>query len=77
VVRVVVTGDDTGVKKLGFVYPEGPAQPRLERDLLVAGRERAAGEAETRKPKPRKRGEASPDPDDDAGEKSSSEPQAI
>src|SRR5271163_3355827 len=40
VVRVVVTGDETGAKKLGFVYPEGPAQPRLERDLLVAGRER-------------------------------------
>ena len=41
VVRVVVTGDDDGEKKLGFVYPEGPAQPRLERDLVVAGRERA------------------------------------
>jgi ATP-dependent Clp protease ATP-binding subunit ClpA len=76
VVRVVVTGDDTGAKKLGFVYPEGPAQPRLERDLLVAGRERATGEPETRKAKARKRGEA-PDPDDDSGEKSSSEPQAI
>jgi ATP-dependent Clp protease ATP-binding subunit ClpA len=76
VVRVVVTGDETGAKKLGFVYPEGPAQPRLERDLLVAGRERATGEPETRKAKARKRGEA-PDPDDDSGEKSSSEPQAI
>jgi ATP-dependent Clp protease ATP-binding subunit ClpA len=78
VVRVVVTGDDTGAKKLGFVYPEGPAQPRLERDLLVAGRERAKGEPETRKPKPRKRPEASSDPDeDDAGEKSPTEPQTI
>jgi ATP-dependent Clp protease ATP-binding subunit ClpA len=76
VVRVVVTGDETGVKKLGFVYPEGPAQPRLERDLLVAGRERVTGEPETRKAKARKRGEA-PDPDEDSGEKSSSEPQAI
>ena len=36
VVKVVVTGDETGEKKLGFVYPEGPAQPRLERDLIVA-----------------------------------------
>ena len=36
VVKVVVTADDTGTKKLGFVYPEGPAQPRLERDLIVA-----------------------------------------
>ena len=67
-----------GSKKLGFVYPEGPAQPRLERDLLVAGRERAKGEPETRKPKPRKRPEASSDPDeDDAGEKSPTEPQTI
>jgi ATP-dependent Clp protease ATP-binding subunit ClpA len=77
VVRVVVTGDETGIKKLGFVYPEGPAQPRLERDLLVAGRERVTGEPETRKAKARKRGEAPSDPDDDSGEKSSSEPQAI
>jgi ATP-dependent Clp protease ATP-binding subunit ClpA len=36
VVKVVVTADETGTKKLGFVYPEGPAQPRLERDLIVA-----------------------------------------
>ena len=36
VVKVVVTGDETGAKKLGFVYPEGPAQPRLERDLIVS-----------------------------------------
>jgi ATP-dependent Clp protease ATP-binding subunit ClpA len=36
VVKVVVTADETGVKKLSFVYPEGPAQPRLERDLIVA-----------------------------------------
>jgi ATP-dependent Clp protease ATP-binding subunit ClpA len=36
VVKVVVTADETGGKKLGFVYPEGPAQPRLERDLIVA-----------------------------------------
>jgi ATP-dependent Clp protease ATP-binding subunit ClpA len=45
VVRVVVTGDETGAKKkLGFVYPEGPAQPRLERDLIVAGRKRSRKE---------------------------------
>ena len=36
VVKVVVTADATGAKKLSFVYPEGPAQPRLERDLIVA-----------------------------------------
>ena len=36
VVKVVVIADEAGVKKLSFVYPEGPAQPRLERDLIVA-----------------------------------------
>jgi ATP-dependent Clp protease ATP-binding subunit ClpA len=36
VVKVVVTADEAGVKKLGFVYPEGPVQPRLERDIIVA-----------------------------------------
>jgi ATP-dependent Clp protease ATP-binding subunit ClpA len=77
VVRVVVTGDDSGVKKLGFVYPEGPAQPRLERDLIVAGRERLKDEPETRKAKARKRGDASADPEEDDGEKSPSEPEAI
>jgi len=35
VVKVVVTADETGAKKLSFVYPEGPAQPRLERDLIA------------------------------------------
>jgi ATP-dependent Clp protease ATP-binding subunit ClpA len=40
VVKVVVTADDTGAKKLGFVYPEGPAQPRMERDLIVAAKAR-------------------------------------
>ena len=44
VVKVVVTADEAGVKKLGFVYPEGPAQPRLERDIIVA-----AGARRTRK----------------------------
>ena len=76
VVRVVVTGDDTGVKKLGFVYPEGPAQPRLERDLLVAGRERAKEDPEGRKAKSRKR-DAAADPEEDDGEKSPTEPQAT
>ena len=40
VVKVVVTADETGAKKLSFVYPEGPAQPRLERDLIVAAGQR-------------------------------------
>ena len=80
IVRVVVTGDESGVKKLGFVYPEGPAQPRLERDLLVAGRKRATDEPEVRKAKPRKRaeGDASDEPDESPpSETPPTEPQAI
>ena len=63
VVKVVVVADETGEKKLSFVYPEGPAQPRMERDLIVAagarGRskkraEPAVGAADdkTREPEP-------------------------
>jgi ATP-dependent Clp protease ATP-binding subunit ClpA len=46
VVKVVVTADEKGVKKLSFVYPEGPAQPRLERDLIVAGQRKSRKRAE-------------------------------
>jgi ATP-dependent Clp protease ATP-binding subunit ClpA len=73
VVRVVVTADDAGVKKLSFVYPEGPAQPRLERDLIVAGRKRAEGAADARKGRGRKRVEGEPS---EPSEESPSEPQA-
>ncbi len=58
VVKVVVTSDETGVKKLGFVYPEGPATPRMERDLIVAAKARgksrkkvADGAADDKAPK--------------------------
>ena len=71
VVRVVVIADDKGEKKLGFVYPDGPAQPRLERELVVANRERG-------KLKVKRKSDASSDPDDDAPEeKAPSEPQAT
>jgi ATP-dependent Clp protease ATP-binding subunit ClpA len=40
VVKVVVKADETGEKKLGFVYPEGPAAPRMERDLILAAKAR-------------------------------------
>src|ERR1700735_1924046 len=36
VVKVVVTADEMGTKKLSFVYPEGPAQPQLERHPIAA-----------------------------------------
>jgi ATP-dependent Clp protease ATP-binding subunit ClpA len=60
VVKVVVTADEKGAKKLGFVYPEGPAQPRLERDLIVAAgarrsrkrAEAANSEADDKEPAP-------------------------
>jgi ATP-dependent Clp protease ATP-binding subunit ClpA len=59
VVKVVVTADESGAKKLSFVYPEGPAQPRLERDLIVAGArksrkrvEPANSEADDKEPAP-------------------------
>jgi ATP-dependent Clp protease ATP-binding subunit ClpA len=48
-VRIMVTGDETGKKTLGFVFPEGPVLPRPERDIVEAGKKRAEGEAPTRK----------------------------
>ncbi len=73
VVRVVVTGDDEGEKKLGFVYPEGPAQPRLERELVVAGRERAQRQDQAEAQVGRDRTPTTTTPE----EKTPSEPQAT
>ena len=73
VVRVVVTGDETGAKKLGFVYPEGPAQPRLERDLIVAAKARV-GRANAWSPPIRARPTRSPP--EDAGGGTESGPKA-
>ncbi|MGO9023242.1 MAG: ATP-dependent Clp protease ATP-binding subunit ClpA [Beijerinckiaceae bacterium] len=53
-VRVVVTSDEAGVKKLGFVYPEGPVLPRPERDIVEAGKKRVRPEPEVRRAKARK-----------------------
>jgi ATP-dependent Clp protease ATP-binding subunit ClpA len=39
-VRVVVTAEEKGPKKLGFVFPDGPVLPRPERDIVEAGRKR-------------------------------------
>jgi ATP-dependent Clp protease ATP-binding subunit ClpA len=47
-VRVVVTNDENGRKKLGFVYPEGPVLPRPERDIMEASRKRLRAEPEVR-----------------------------
>ncbi len=68
VVRVVVIAEDGAEKKLGFVYPDGPPQPRLEREVVVANR----------RGKPKRKSDAASDPDDDAPEeKAPSEPQAT
>jgi ATP-dependent Clp protease ATP-binding subunit ClpA len=40
-----VVGDESGTKTLGFVFPEGPVLPRPERDIIEAGKKRAAEEA--------------------------------
>jgi ATP-dependent Clp protease ATP-binding subunit ClpA len=53
-VRVVVTSDENGVKKLGFVFPEGPVLPRPERDIVEAGKKRVRSEPEVRRAKARK-----------------------
>jgi ATP-dependent Clp protease ATP-binding subunit ClpA len=53
-VRVVVTTDDAGVKKLGFVFPEGPILPRPEKDIVEAGKKRIKAEPEVRRAKARK-----------------------
>jgi ATP-dependent Clp protease ATP-binding subunit ClpA len=53
-VRVVVTSDEDGTKKLGFVYPEGPVLPRPERDIVEAGKKRVRAEPEVRRAKARK-----------------------
>ena len=75
VVRVVVTSEEGAKKKLSFVYPEGPAQPRLERELVVANRERGK---EAKPSKPRRKSDASTDPDEDPpSEKTPTEPEAI
>ena len=63
-VRVMVTTDDDGTRKLGFVFPEGPVLPRPERDIVEAGKKRVRSEPEVRRAKARKAGEEDPDDDD-------------
>jgi ATP-dependent Clp protease ATP-binding subunit ClpA len=53
-VKVVVTADDAGTKKLGFVFPEGPVLPRPEKDIVEAGKKRIKSEPEVRRAKARK-----------------------
>ncbi len=66
-VRVMVTSGEDGVKKLGFVYPEGPVLPRPERDIVEAGKKRVRSEPEVRRAKARKMKEGDGGLDDDEG----------
>jgi len=50
-VRVIVITDDAGVKKLGFVYPEGPALPKPDKEIVESTRKRVRAEPEVRKAK--------------------------
>ncbi|HMN71436.1 MAG TPA: ATP-dependent Clp protease ATP-binding subunit ClpA [Rhodoblastus sp.] len=54
-VRVVVTAEEDGPKKLGFVFPEGPVLPRPEREIVGAARKRKPkAEPEVRRAKAKK-----------------------
>ncbi|WP_034996635.1 ATP-dependent Clp protease ATP-binding subunit ClpA [Beijerinckia mobilis] len=63
-VKVVVTTDEAGAKKLGFVYPEGPILPRPDKEIVEAGKKRVRPEPEVRRAKSRRKSdETSPDED--------------
>jgi ATP-dependent Clp protease ATP-binding subunit ClpA len=66
-VRVVVTTEEDGSKKLGFVFPEGPVLPRLERDIVEAGKKRVRPEPEVRRARARRlqNDEGDDEPEDD------------
>jgi ATP-dependent Clp protease ATP-binding subunit ClpA len=63
-VRVMVTTDGAGAKKLGFVFPEGPVLPRPERDIVEAGKKRVRPEPEVRRAKARRLKDGDSDPDE-------------
>jgi ATP-dependent Clp protease ATP-binding subunit ClpA len=64
-VRVVVVTEESGIKKLGFLFPEGPVLPRPERDIVEAGKKRVRPEPEVRRAKSRRlKGEGGEDEDD-------------
>jgi ATP-dependent Clp protease ATP-binding subunit ClpA len=72
-VRVVVTAEDDGGKKLSFVFPEGPVLPRLERDIVEAGKKRVRPEPEVRRARAR-RLQTETEGDDESGEDEPVEP---
>ena len=61
-VRVVVTSEEGGPKKLSFVFPEGPVLPRPEREIVGAAKKRKPkAEPEVRRAKAKKPDGGSPD----------------
>ncbi len=52
-VRVVVA-EEEGVKKLAFIYPEGPALPRPDREVVESAKKRVRPEPEVRRAKARR-----------------------
>ena len=72
-VRVVVSGaDESGVKKLSFVFPDGPVLPRPERDILEAGKKRKARDAEASE-----EGEANGSDDDSGMDQDGLDPKPV
>ncbi len=55
-VRVVVA-EEEGAKKLAFIYPEGPALPRPDKEVVESAKKRVRAEPEVRRAKAR-RGES-------------------
>jgi len=53
-VRVVVSKDADDKEKLAFVFPDGPALPRPDKEVLEAGKKKLKDEPEVRKAKRRK-----------------------
>ena len=75
-VRVVVVADEHGKKKLGFVYPEGPALPRPDREIVESAKKRVRAEPEVRRARGAKEAETPDDELADGDEPAESEPEA-
>ena len=54
IVRVVVSKNENGKDELAFVFPDGPALPKPDKEVLEAGRKKLKDEPEVRKAKRRK-----------------------
>ena len=67
-VRVVLTADESGAKKLGFVFPEGPVLPRPERDIVEASKKRVRPEPEVERARSLRNREGGEDDDDLPGD---------